>query len=135
MDADGRIATYFEQLIQHDYKTSPSDYLIFLIVSVRCQMDMGGINSAFDQLLRDESTLIFFLDGLRLLDEPSLVVAFSHAHARLKAAGYFANPDLEVFDLEDEDNEDMFLQDIAEEIRAGNRLWQLDEKLCGLLPE
>lgn len=135
MQPDERIAAYFEQLIQRDYKAPPTDYLIYLVVSVRCQMDMGGIGSAFDQLLRDESTLIFFLNGLRQLDELALVTAFSHAHARLKTAGYFDNPDLEVFDLEEEDDEDMFLQDIAEEIREHNRLWELDEKLCGLLPE
>ena len=133
--ADERIAVYFEQLIKRDYQTPPQDRLIYLVVSVRCQMDMGGFNSAFDQLLRDEPTQQFFLDGLRKLDEPTLVDAFVRAHSRLKTAGSFDDPDLSVFDLEDENDEDErgFLADIASEIRE--RLWDLDEKLCGLLPQ
>ena len=132
--ADERIAAYFEELISRNYKTPTDDWIIYLVVAVRCQMDMGGFNSVFEQLLHDEHSLQFFLDSLRKLDEPILVDAFARAHSRLKVGGYFDDPDLNVFDLEDEDSEDAFLQNVAEEVRESNRLWELDEKLCQLIP-
>lgn len=134
MDFREHLVTYFEELIQRDYRSSPSDYLIYLVISVRCQLDMGGIASVFDQLLRDEPTLMFFLDGLKQLNEHKLVQAFSLAHIHLKELGYFDDPNLEIYDLAEEDNEDMFLQDIAEKIREEDRLWELDASLCTLLP-
>ena len=101
MPPDERIAAYVEQLI-------------FLIVSVRCQLNMGGIQSVFAQLLRDKHTREFFTSGLHQLGEPSLADAFTRAHAQRNGARREA---------------------IADEIRAGNLLWELDETLCGLLPE
>jgi hypothetical protein len=109
MAPDERIVTYFEELIQRNYKNPPRDYLIYLVVGVRCQMDMGGIQSIFDQLLRDKLTIDFFITGLRQLDEPWLADAFTRAAAQRRVA---------------------LRESIGEEIRQSNRLWELDEKLC-----
>jgi hypothetical protein len=94
-------------------------------------MDMNGFDSVFDQLLT-ENELCLLIEALNELGAPQLAGSFDQARARLRNAGFFAEDSLMVSDLDQD--ETGFLDDIEDDIRNNDSLWDLDERLAALIP-
>ncbi|QDV46773.1 hypothetical protein Enr13x_66820 [Stieleria neptunia] len=110
-----------------------NDRTIYYIVSTRCEMDMGGFNSVFDQLL-SESELEYLITCLNRLHATSLANAFSRAHEALRAVRFFddnGGADNMISDFDRADGTGL-LEAIEEELRAGEELWMLDSTLAVL---
>lgn len=110
-----------------------NDRLIYYIVSTRCEMDMGGFNSVFDQLLT-ESELVYLINCFSRMHATSLADGFSRAHETLRTVQFFddnGDADNVVSDFERADGTGL-LEAIESEIRAGEELWLLDNTLAVL---
>ena len=140
MDASTRVAAYFEDLIERCNSSGAGrptslplyDQYIFYVISTRCEMDMGGFESVFDQLL-EESEIAILIAALNKLGNTTLADAFSTARGRLADAGFFADEEMMVCDLATANGG--FLDDIEETVRESNLMWDLDDSLATLLPE
>jgi hypothetical protein len=140
MDASREVAKYFDSLIERcnrDPSGRPKnlpkhDQIIFYVISTRCEMDMNGFESVFDQML-DEDELVLLIGALQELEVPELAQSFEKAHARLRAAGFFDDDSMMVSDLDN--GGEGFLEDIEEEIRNHDPLWLLDDRLAELIPK
>jgi hypothetical protein len=135
MEAAEFIADRYEQIIRMcDRMGRPTglpkaDQVIYYVISVRCEIDMEGFFSVFEQLLT-EPELVAFITMLRELEEPELAGAFSEALDAVRACGYSCGDGY----LIDEDSElERRLEPIRRRLRATNQLWVLDEKLVALL--
>jgi hypothetical protein len=140
MDTSEKLADYYESLIER-VNADPSgrplhlpkhDRIIYYIISTRCEMDMNGFDSVFDQLLSEEE-LAFLIEALKELDASRLAELFELAQSRLESAGFFAEESLMVLDLEGEGDKGL-LDDIEEAIRDNDALWELDNRLVQLIP-
>lgn len=140
MDASQQLAEYFES-VNEQCNRDPSgrptnlpehDRIIYYVISTRCEIDMNGFNSVFDQLLT-ESELCFLIDALEQLGVPQMAGWFDRARFRLRRAGFFDNDSMRVSDLDKD--ESGLLDDIEEEIRNNDSLWGLDECLVDLIPK
>ena len=139
MDASQQLAQYFELLIERcnldpsarPYNLPRHDQIIFYVISTRCEMDMNGFDSIFDQLLT-EHELRLLIDALHELGADELAESFRQAHARLEDAGFFADDSMTVSDLDNDKSG--FLDDIEADIREHDSLWDLDERLVELIP-
>ncbi|HUG70603.1 MAG TPA: hypothetical protein VMM76_22835 [Pirellulaceae bacterium] len=139
MDASQQVAEYFEALIERcnrDPSARPTnlpknDQIVYYVISTRCEMDINGFDSVFDQLLT-EPELQFLIDSLNELGALRLADLFHRAHSRLQHAGFFDDESTLVEDLDQGDTE--FLHDIEEEIRNNDSLWELDDRLAELIP-
>jgi len=110
-----------------------NDRTIYYIVSTRCEMDTGGFNSVFDQLLT-ESELVYLVDCLNRMDATSLADGFARAHEALRTVRFFddnGDDDNMVSDFDRADGTGL-LDAIESEIRACDRLWLLDDPLAVL---
>ena len=140
MDAPTRVAAYFEDLIERCNRSGQGrptslpahDQYIFYVISTRCEMDINGFGSVFDQLL-EESEISVLITALNELGCTTLSDAFSTAHDRLAEAGFFDDDEMMVCDLAMENGG--FLDDIEETVRNSNLMWDLDNSLAKLLPE
>jgi hypothetical protein len=139
MDASQKLAEYFDSVIERCNR-DPSgrpinlpkhDQIIYYVISTRCEMDMNGFDSVFDQLLT-ENELCLLIEALNELGAPQLAGSFDQARARLRNAGFFAEDSLMVSDLDQD--ETGFLDDIEDDIRNNDSLWDLDERLAALIP-
>ena len=111
-----------------------NDRTIYYIVSTRCEMDMGGFNSVFDQLLT-ERELVYLINCLQRMHATSLADGFSRAHDALRAVQFFddnGDADKMVSDFDRADGTGL-LDAIESEIREGQELWILDNALA-ILP-
>ncbi len=140
MDAPTRVAAYFEDLIERCNRSGQGrptglparDQYIFYVISTRCEMDINGFESVFDQLL-EEFEITILIDALKELGCTTLSKAFSTARDRLAGAGFFDDEERMVCDLATDDYG--FLDDIEEAVRSSNLMWDLDTSLAELLPE
>ena len=138
MDASETVANYFSELLEKMNRQttarpsapvfSEQDQVIFYIVSTRCEMDINGIESVFDQLLT-ETELQLLIDSLRKVDAIRLADLFDQALQRLRSAGYFDHESTMVSDLKDSQGVRM-LADLEQAIRENDGLWELDERLA-----
>ncbi len=138
MDASIAVAEYFNAVIAQCNR-NPSgrphnlpwhDQIIYYVVSTRCEMDMNGFDSVFDQLLT-ENELGLLVEALNDLRLPQLAASFDDARSRLRNAGFFDDDSIMVSDLENDEIE--FLADIEEVIRSNDSLWNLDDRLAALI--
>ncbi|QDU93905.1 DMP19 family protein [Lignipirellula cremea] len=139
MDVSQQLARYYDSLIERcnrDPSARPNnlpkhDQIIYYVISTRCEMDMNGFDSVFDQLLT-ENELRLLVDALNELGAGTLAESFNQAHSRLRDAGFFGDDSMMVSDL---DNDDFgFLDDIEDDIRKNDSLWDLDDRLAELIP-
>ncbi|MCC9658821.1 hypothetical protein LOC70_23675 [Rhodopirellula sp. JC737] len=110
-----------------------NDQAIYYIVATRCEIDMGGFNSVFDQLL-SETEILKLVDILYRLHSAALANAFFRAHGLLRDAGFFdddGDGDKMVTDYDRADGTGL-LNAIESEIREGDQLWDLDSELAVL---
>lgn len=130
MDATDRVAEAFDRLLRLGRngvsKRPKPERIIFHVVATRCEMDIGGFSSIYEQgLNRDEiSTLI---DGLNEIGENDLADEFRRGFELLKRDGYYEHT-----------NWNSVSHSVISEIeligrRVGDRLWNLDDKLADLL--
>lgn len=113
-------------------RLSSHERVIYYVVSTRCEMDMNGFGSVFDQLLTEDE-LVFLIQSLEELGETGLKDSFQAAHEFLTELGFFEKSALMTYDLPE--NQQATLEMIEDRLRAEERLWELDEKLLGLIPE
>lgn len=140
MEPSQQVAEYFHDLIERCNRDpsgrptnlSKNDQVIYYIISTRCEMDMSGFDSVFDQLLT-EPELRFLIDSLNELGASDLADSFNRAYSRLQHARFFDSESTMVSDLDQGDTG--FLDDIEEEIRNNDSLWNLDDRLAELIPK
>jgi hypothetical protein len=108
---------------------SRNEQIIWYLVATRCEIDMEGLASVFDQLLK-EKELLFFIAALGELEEPELAAAFLRAHAALKRVGFYERSHAMCHQFPSELKEE--LDAIDRELSSGNKLWELDKKLVQL---
>ncbi len=140
MDAPTRVAAYFEDLIERCNRNGQgrstslpeNDQYIFYVLSTRCEMDINGFESVFDQLL-DQSEINILITALNELGCTTLANEFSTARDRLADAGFFDDEEIMVSDLATDSGG--FLDDIEERIRNCNLMWEIDDSLAKLLPD
>lgn len=139
MDASELIADYYATVVQRcDSSGRPNalphhDRVIYYIVSTRCEMDMNGFESVFDQFLTEEE-LLFLIQSLRELGAMKLAESFTRAHARLNSAGFFNGEPMMIGELDEGESGAGFLDDIEAELREQEELWDLDARLVALIP-
>lgn len=136
MDASSQIADRFSEISEKCGESArptdlpENDRIIWYVVATRSEMDMGGFESVFDQLLTEDE-LLFLIASLERLGEPKLASTFRRVHGALKQAGFYDapgrmchefGPKLEAVLAKAE----AFLQD-------DQCLWELDPKLAALL--
>jgi hypothetical protein len=125
MDPSDRIAEEFNRLIESRPKTY-AEQLVFIVVVARCEIDMSGFLSVFEQAL-DHEEVLALIAGLRKLDAQGLAEEFSTALALLETADFYPDRDIRKLSSSARDQ----VADIQG--RIGNRLWELDAKLVALL--
>jgi hypothetical protein len=125
MDPVDRIAEEFNRLIEARPKIY-AEQVVFFVVVARCEIDMAGFLSVFEQALDHEEVLIL-ITGLRKLDAQVLAEEFSTALTLLETAGFYPDRDSRKLSSSARDQ----VADIQG--RIGDRLWDLDAKLVALL--
>lgn len=134
-----RIAQVFEELIEirrteGDTKSfSSAERAIWLIVSVRAEIDISGFAAVFEQLLsrRDLTTLIDYLDILGCDDDAN---DFAAMLEMLDECHYFGDDEYPTIALDGLPNEILeTMEEIVESVEERNVLWHLDADLCALL--
>lgn len=141
MDTKATLADYYQELVERTnchpsgrpVDLSQNDRIIYYVISTRCEMDMNGFDSVFDQLLTEDE-LQFLIEALVELKSPVLANLFERARSRLKAAGFFDDEATMVSDLETLDGRGL-LDDVEASLRENNTLWEMDEKLVRLIPK
>ena len=134
LDASALVARRFEEISK---RCGPSgrpeglphaDRLLWYVVATRCEKDINGIESVFDQLLNEEE-LLFMVDSLMALQEPELAAAFQSAHAALAVVNFYGSG-AQCHDFGDVLARELESVDAA--LDEDGRLWRLDEKLTRL---
>jgi len=108
---------------------SYGEQVLWYVVAIRCERDINGIESVFDQLL-NEHELLFLTDALVALGEPELAEAFQRAHLALHRVAFYRHPDAMCLDYGDALASEMRVVDAVLDAESG--LWGLDEKLARL---
>lgn len=130
------LADYYDALCARlNHTTRPKDFadadrIVWYIVSTRCEMDMEGFSSAFEQLL-SEQELLFLIQSLRAIDAPDLAGAFDECHGLLKRAGFYDQPGVLLQELAPSIQES--LDTVGRQLQAEDELWKLDDKLVKLI--
>jgi hypothetical protein len=135
MDASKAIAVRYSDIITRcDGRGRPeglshADRVIYYLVSVRCEADMNGFCSVFEQLL-DWDELAFFVEALRELGRPDLAATYEEIGSLLLSAGYYPERTVEFHELPEAVL--AAFDGLEAEARQGDPLWTLDERLCTL---
>ena len=121
---DRQVALGREKMAHEPYAAR----VVNVVVTVRCEKDMEGFDSIFEQALTaDELQLL--AEGLKRLGEAALAKEFAGVLKALKEDGVYKHMNWnKVSDTVKRKIE------LAEE-RIGDELWDLDEKLAALLDE
>ena len=131
-DPSQRIADHFGELVRRT-PSGPSwshgDEVVWHVVSTRCEIDMNGFASVFEQCL-DRNDVAFLVAALEELEEPELARAFAAADRLLFDAGFNAAR-MNCADLPADVQKR--LSAIGASIVEGNRLWGIDAKVVRLL--
>jgi hypothetical protein len=130
MDATNRIIEEFDRLVALGpsglAKRPIPERIVFYVVATRCETDINGFASVYQQGL-DPTELAILVDGLEQIGENELASEFRRGFELLKLNGYY-----------DHMNWNKLLDSARVEIevigkRVGDRLWDLDAKLAALL--
>jgi hypothetical protein len=132
MESAIRIAHEYDRLValgsDRVAEWSIAERIVFYVVSTRCEIDINGFVSVYEQHL-NSAELKELINGLQRIGEVELAANFRHGLKLLKADGFYEHM-----------NWDNVLPAIRTEIdsigeRIGQRLWGLDAKLAALLDD
>jgi hypothetical protein len=138
LDASAAVAEKFESISRQLGESakpkdlSHADQVLWYVVAVRCERDMEGLESVFDQLL-DEPALLFLIRALSELQEQALALLFQRAHEALSAVNFYERPDAMCHEFGNGLGEE--LKAIDQALSEGDLMWQLDPKLLQLHPQ
>ncbi len=132
MNATDRIVHEFDRLVAIGQERIPersyAEQVVYFIVATRCEIDMEGFESVFEQAFKT-AELKILIDGLRMLDESHLAAEFEYGLELLKQDGFYEHLNWKKVSA-------LTKQRIAESgKRIGNQLWTLDEKLVAFLED
>lgn len=130
MDATDRIVEEFNRLVALGCdgvaQRPAAEQIVFYVVATRCEIDINGFVSVYEQLL-DRTKLAILVDGLNQIGETELAGEFHRGFTLLDEVGFY---------------EHMNWNRVSESVKAdieaigervGDRLWALDPKLAALL--
>jgi len=106
------------------------DKIIWYVVATRCEMDMEGFESIFDQLLTEDE-LLYLIASLDELREPAMAEAFRRAHSALRRVGFYDRPDRMCHEFGPELEAE--LAEVEAFFDSDQKLWSLDQKLAALI--
>jgi len=135
MGPDSIVADRFEAITaQCDESGRPSrlsqdDRVIWYIVATRCEIDMGGIESVFDQLL-SEAEVRFLIGALASLGEDRLSAELASVYSSLVASSFYTQS-MSCSELDADVRAN--LEAAAGSLSASNGLWALDSKLAVII--
>ncbi len=129
VDATDRIAQIFDRLVELGRNSSEltvSERIVCYVVSTRCDIEINGFASVYEQHLVPEEIEIL-IDGQDRINEGSLADEFQRGYDVLKSDGFYKHM-----------NWNLVSDAVKSEIamigaRIGNRLCGIDEKLTSLL--
>ncbi len=130
MNATDRIVEEFDRLVtlgRSGVATRPSaERVVYYVVSTRCEIDINGFASVYEQGL-NPTELAILVDGLRQLGKKKLVNEFQQGFKMLERDGFYEHL-----------NWNKVADSVKAEIdvigeRIGDQLWDLDEKLASIL--
>jgi hypothetical protein len=132
MNATDRIADEFDRLNALSparlAKRTLAERVVRHVVATRCEIDMGGFASVYEQLL-GPAELDVLITGLERIREKRLATQFRRGVDLLEADGFYGHGNWKKVSA------DVKKQIDAIGERVGSRLWDLDEKLSKLLDE
>jgi hypothetical protein len=130
MEASDRVSRCFDAVSKPGHakicKQSFAEQVVFFVVVARCEKDMNGFSSIFEQAL-DGDGMKTLIQGLDAMSEPELAGIFRQIFEAIQADGFY-----EGLNWKCVSNSSKTLIDLAED-KIGERLWELDEKMATLL--
>jgi hypothetical protein len=132
MDATDRIVEEFDRLValgRNGVATQPlAERIVFYIVATRCEIDIDGFASVYEQEL-NAAEIEVLIDGLQRIGEAELAAEFQRGFELLESDGFYTHM-----------NWNNIAPSVKTDIdaigeRVGPRLWDLDEKLAALLDD
>lgn len=130
MNATDRIVDEFNRLVAIGQERMPdqpfAERAIYFIVATRCEIDMEGFQSVYEQAftLRELKILI---EGLLSIGEPSLAEEFASGLALVEKDGFYSHLNWNRVSVTVKTR----ITEIGN--RIGDQLWDLDEKLVAIL--
>lgn len=131
-EASRRIVEVFDRLValgRSGVATRPvAERVVYYIVATRCEIDIDGFASVYEQDL-SSLELEILIDGLHRIDEEALASEFHRGLTIVTADGFYEHL-----------NWNKVSPPVKNEIdaigeRIGARLWELDEKLVAFLDQ
>jgi len=130
MDASDQIVDVFDRL----NALSPSrlaarsfaERFVWYVVATRCEIDINGFASVYEQLL-GQAELDLLIDGLQRIGEKRLAAQFHRGVELLEKDGFYGHREWKRVSARVKKQ----IGVIGE--RVGSRLWDLDENLANLL--
>ncbi len=130
MNASDRISEVYDSFVKAGpdrlMNRSKAEQLVWFVVLARCEKDMNGFSSVFEQAL-DENGMRVLTSGLHSIFEPELADAFSQAFQALRLDGFYEH----LIWNRVSDASKRLIDEIED--RVGERLWDLDEKMAAML--
>lgn len=130
MTSSERISSEFDRYLGYGHSSMAerpkAEQIIYYVVIARCEKDMAGFASIFEQSLT-ESELCVMIEGLRMLSEDELAELFQQVVQSLKQEGYYPLRDIRTMSKRVKD----IIAETGEQV--GDRLWDMDDKLVSLL--
>jgi len=99
---------------------------IYFVVLTRCEIDMAGFSSVYEQAL-DAAELRILIAGLRAIGEGETAEEFSRGLALLEREGFYDGRNWTRLSAPTK----AAIEELGQ--RIGARLWTLDEKLAALV--
>ncbi len=132
MDATDRIVEEFNRLVALGRdgvaKRPAADRIVYFVVATRCEIDIDGFASVYEQDL-NPSELAILVEGLNQIGERELAREFRRGFDLLDADGFYEHMNWNKVS----DSVKAEIEAIGK--RVGDRLWDLDEKLAALLDD
>jgi hypothetical protein len=130
MDPTDRIIEEFDRLIAlgHEkvFSRPYEEQIVYVVVLARCEADMEGFSSVYEQAFTADEMRIL-IDGLQRLGEQRLASEFEHGFEALQKDGFWQHRN---WNRVSKDTKEVIKQ-IGKHI--DQELWGLDEKLVALL--
>jgi hypothetical protein len=108
------------------------DRAIFHLICIRCEIDINGFESVFDQLLTEDD-LLFSIEALAKIESYELAGSFRQVHIQLRSIGFYEDPTISLDEHRLPDGSGM-LDKYEATIVKDQELWEIDAKLLELIP-
>jgi hypothetical protein len=128
------VSRRFNEIIRRcDSKVRPTslphvEQVVFYVVATRCEIDINGFASVFEQLLTATEAR-FLVRALNEIGASDLASCFQEAITEMEAAGFELGNDRMANYSTDLDSR---IESIGQKVQQDERMWQLDPKLCQL---